>query len=128
MAELDLRIRTASLGGFVSDAESELPIVGAKIDIVAGPEEFELKRRIKRQGVSEWEWKHRKERIDRTQSRKDGSYYFANLPPGQYHLRCVAQKREFHYEVAEAEGVIVSPIPEDIAPMTNFVLTPVKPE
>ncbi len=76
---------------------------------------------MKKLRYSDRQWQRLRERFDRTLSRQDGSYFFQNLPPGTYHIRChIAQ----FYERVEIEDVIVE---NDVAQFqpTDIELSPV---
>lgn len=111
-----------SIVGTVTDALSHAPIVGALIEITAGPPAFEARRAALDADPA---LQQAAERPDRRLSRADGSYFFLDLPAGDYTLKVSAPRLGTRYgtaslapvHMAEArdEGQRLAPVHVDAA-------------
>jgi hypothetical protein len=72
----------ATLYGRAVDADGD-PLAKLAVTISSGPKEFESRvaGAARRAGAG---WGALCERLDRTQTRSDGLYFFLDLPPGRY--------------------------------------------
>jgi hypothetical protein len=121
MMQFESRVNVVSIGGKVTDAVTDLPLAFARIEVVTGPEAFEIARAAKKQQMTEALWKQQEKRIDLTISRADGSYFFLNLPAGTYRLKC-SMKRPTNYQAITLDTVEVVAPAEGMPPATNFAL------
>ena len=76
----------AAIVGRALEAGTGLPVAGAHVEILAGPEAFQTIVEVERQRYG-LRWPALTRRADRTVTRQDGSYFFINLPNGKYALR-----------------------------------------
>jgi hypothetical protein len=121
MMQFESRVNVVSIGGKVTDSVTNLALPFARIEIVAGPEAFEIARTAKKQQMTEALWKQQEKRIDLTVSRADGSYFFVNLPSGTYRLKC-SMKRPTIYQAVTLDTVEVVAPAKGMPPATNFAL------
>jgi hypothetical protein len=106
----------ASIVGLVADGTTKLPLRWAQVDILAGPPAFEQLRALRRKDPAWW---YLPERMDRTRTRKDGSYCFINLPVGAY--RILVSMRASAYKPVEVT-VDTSEVQDKAIPWTNVEL------
>lgn len=100
--------RYASIMGVVRDGETQLPVRNARVEITRAPEQFEVTRTLKRAQVDSFVWRSAPERVDRRKTRADGSFFFQNLPPGIYRLRCSAMGDGVRYMTVETADIEVT--------------------
>ncbi|MEL6309409.1 MAG: hypothetical protein AAFR81_13760 [Chloroflexota bacterium] len=123
---LSERYNRLSIAGVVTRADTEMALENARIEIVQGPEQYEVWRRSKQavSGMGQAGIVKRIVGVDLTFSRTDGTYRFLNLPAGTYDLRC-SMKRPTRLVPATLEAIEVTETGDDensLPPMTNFVL------
>ncbi|MCU0499667.1 MAG: carboxypeptidase-like regulatory domain-containing protein [Anaerolineae bacterium] len=106
MSELSIQ-RYASIMGIVRDTATGLPVRNARVEITQAPEQFEVTRTLKRAQVDPFFWRNAPERVDRRQTRADGSYFFESLPPGRYRLKCSALGDGVRYITIETADIEV---------------------
>lgn len=68
-----------AIAGKVMDKRAGLPIAGAELELVDGPEAFQTAVAVRSQDPK---WLQRRERLNRAFSRPDGLFYFLDLPAG----------------------------------------------
>ena len=94
--------RRVAVAGRVVDGRTGKPFSGATVTITAMPDAFrkKLELRAMQYGAG---WSGMAERADRTRSRADGSFYFLDLPDGDYHLSATLPSMGKRYGTAGAE-------------------------
>jgi Carboxypeptidase regulatory-like domain len=94
--------RQVAVAGRVVDGRTGKPFSGATVTIAAMPDAFrrKLELRAMQYGAG---WNRMAERADRTRSRADGSFYFLNLPDGDYQLSATLPSMGKRYGTANAE-------------------------
>jgi len=74
-----------AIAGRVTDAQTGQALAGAQVVITAAPVEFTVKVQL-RAKQNQIIWETLMERLDRTQTARDGHFHFIDLPIGQYTL------------------------------------------
>jgi hypothetical protein len=96
MMQIDTTRHHVAISGFVADAITGDVIEGADVVMSAMPPLFATRVALFQQTFSDYDrksgskWKAMPERLDRTQSRNDGLFYFLDLPDGEYGLTITA--------------------------------------
>ena len=83
MLKLSFKNVQVAIAGKVLLTETDQPLSGAKVEIVEMPEKFQRILQLKAMQFGD-EWATFPERIDRKFTRTDGSFYFTDLPIGNY--------------------------------------------
>ncbi len=83
MLKLSFKNVQVAIAGKVLLAETDQPLSGAKVEIIEMPEKFQRILQLKAIQFGE-QWEAFPERIDRKFTRADGSFYFTDLPFGNY--------------------------------------------
>ncbi len=78
--------RQVAIAGMVRNAQTGQGIAGVRVEITGMPAKLQAKIDLLAQLYGA-DWDRRKERPDRTETRPDGSFYFLDLPDGNYTLR-----------------------------------------
>ncbi|MBV9301611.1 MAG: carboxypeptidase regulatory-like domain-containing protein [Acidobacteriaceae bacterium] len=74
-----------ALGGRITDEETGKPLEGVDVTIIDMPQEFKVQvNHASLQYANSWE--RMRERLDRTVTKKNGLFYFVDLPSGNYRL------------------------------------------
>jgi len=74
-----------AIAGQVRDARTGQPIPRARVQISAGPAEFQQRLALHAQQHGD-RWEQMAERLDRAWTRSDGRFHFLDLPDGDYSL------------------------------------------
>lgn len=106
------------------EGETEKAISGAMVQIIAMPDKFRaiLSLKVLQYGS---QWERMRDRLDRKITASDGSFYFVNLPLGEYKLKASLPGSGTRYQNGEQIVSVSSPI-NDVIPttMTDIVLEP----
>jgi Carboxypeptidase regulatory-like domain len=94
--------RQVAVAGRVVDGRTGKPFSGATVTIAAMPDAFRRKLELRAMQFGAG-WNGMAERADRTRSRADGSFYFLNLPDGDYQLSATLPSMGKRYGTANAE-------------------------
>ncbi len=79
--------RQVAIGGQVVDGNNK-PVAGVQVTLTGMPDAF--KQKLKHAAdAAETAWDDLEKRPDRTQSRRDGIYFFLDLPDGSYTLNAI---------------------------------------
>ena len=78
-----LRYRVA-LAGYVTHAETGKALAGARVEMTKMPAAYALVVERMQKQVGAGAWGRMPRRLDRTETRWDGLFFFANLPDGAY--------------------------------------------
>ncbi len=109
-----------AIAGRVLEGETKEPISGAMVEIIEMPEKFNDILSLKAlQYGSQWE--KISDRPDRKITASDGSFYFVNLPPGEYKLKASLLGSGTRYKNREQE-IIVKDVNQTL--MTEIDLLP----
>jgi hypothetical protein len=120
---IEMRHRVA-LAGVVTDAVTSQSVADAVVSIANAPKAFEswLGVYATRFGAA---WSGMTERPDRTRSRRDGLFYFLDLPDGDYELTVAAPSFGSRYGVAGSTVKVVGKeLPRYEIQWTNVSLPP----
>jgi hypothetical protein len=79
--EWEIVRRQVAIGGRVVDGQNN-PVAGARVKITAKAGKFKVQ-------AESGAWENLQERPDATVSRVDGTYFFLDLPQGQYTLSAI---------------------------------------
>ncbi|MGB7339253.1 MAG: hypothetical protein WBC91_10210 [Phototrophicaceae bacterium] len=115
------RLTYLAIVGKIIDAKTQRPLYQARVEIISGPELFDVMRAAKLRQRVGTPSKKRLIGFDLALSRDDGTFLFTNLPEGTYELRC-SVKRPTYYVPDTRTDVVVSLANEPLPPMTNFEL------
>ena len=124
MLKMSVSTQQIAIAGRVLERETEEPISGAMVEIIEMPDKFRAILSLKAlQYGSQWE--KISDRADRKISANDGSFYFVDLPPGEYQLKASLPGSGTRYQNGEPKVSVSSPI-NDVIPttMTDIVLEP----
>lgn len=88
--------RRVALAGWVTDGETGKSIEGASVAITAMPAAFE---RVLR-------YASKTEPLDRTQTREDGSFFFVDLPDGEYTCNISAPRTGRRYAASQVTATV----------------------
>lgn len=99
--------RQVAIAGIVRNAQTRQGIAGVQVQITGMPAALRAKIDLLAQLYSA-DWDRRKERLDRTQTRPDGYFYFLDLPDGDYTLSADWPEAGTRYGRSEPQNVTVS--------------------
>lgn len=77
------------------------PVRQAQVEIISAPLSFQRRLFLKSLSYSQ-NWKSLPDRLDRTQTAEDGSFYFLDLPPGKYILKASCPQQSTRLQGTEA--------------------------
>jgi len=97
--------RQVAVAGRVIDTRSGKPLPGALVTITGASAAFQKKLAAKAMQYGAL-WDGMVERNDRTRSRKDGSFYFLDLPDGDYKLQASLPNMGRRYGVLEESATV----------------------
>lgn len=84
MSDWQIARHQVAIAGRVLDGHTGKPVAGALVSMTAMPPVFQ--KRLVITSSSRADWDEMLERPDRTRTRKDGLFYFLDLPEGSYTL------------------------------------------
>ena len=102
MSDWEIVRHQIAIAGRVFDEKTARPIGGARVEIKEAPREFQ-------DGLTAMadqyraDWKNMAERPNRTHTAADGSYYFLDLPDGDYRLTASLPDSGSRYGTATSE-------------------------
>ncbi|MBZ5681022.1 MAG: carboxypeptidase-like regulatory domain-containing protein [Acidobacteriia bacterium] len=97
--------RQVAVAGRVIDTRTGKPLPGALVTITGASPAFKKKLAAKAMQYAA-QWAGMVERADRTRSRKDGSFYFLDLPDGEYKLQASLPNMGKRYGAAEEKATV----------------------
>jgi hypothetical protein len=100
VSEWQIARHRVAIAGRVLDAGSSKPVADATVSMTVMPAAFEKKLAVGSSACGS-AWKDMPQRPDRTKTRKDGLFYFLDLPDGKYSLRASKASYGKRYGVAE---------------------------
>ena len=120
MLTMQISNSQVAIAGRVLERETKEPISGAMVEIIEMPEKFNdiLSLKALQYGT---QWEKMSVRPDRKITASDGSFYFVNLPPGEYKLKASLLGSGTRYKNREQE-IIVKDVNQTL--MTEIDLLP----
>lgn len=94
-----------ALAGHVLDARTSRPLPGALVTITGMSAAFQKKLAAKAMQYGA-QWTGMAERPDRTRSRPDGSFYFLDLPDGDYKIMASLPNMGKRFSAAEVKATV----------------------
>lgn len=102
MSDWEIVRHQIAIAGWVTDEKTGRPIGGARVEIKEAPRDFQDWLTVKA-GQYGAGWETMAERPDRTHTEADGSYYFLDLPDGDYRLTASLPDSGSRYGTAKSE-------------------------
>jgi hypothetical protein len=90
-----------AIAGWVLDGATRKPIAGASVAITEMPAALEQRLAVARSAYVNWD--QMTERPDKRRTRKDGLFYFLDLPEGGYTVTAVLPKPDGRHGVGQVE-------------------------
>jgi len=84
--KLDAISHQVAIAGLVRNAQTRQGMPAVRVEIIGMPPAFKAKIDLLAE-LSGSDWENRQERLDRTQARYDGRFFFPDLPDGDYILK-----------------------------------------
>ena len=105
MSDWQITRHRVAIAGKVLDGGTGKSVAGAVAAITAMPPAFENKVAIAASAYGA-RWEKMSERLDRTKTRKDGLFYFLDLPDGQYTISASIPGHGSRYGVAQGTAAV----------------------
>ena len=111
-----------AIAGRVREGKTQQAIAGAMVEIIEMPEKLKAILSLKALQYGS-QWQKMSDRLDRKITASDGSFYFVDLPTGDYQLEVSFKAMGTNYQKREQIVQVASPINKVIpTTMTNIFL------